>query len=386
VSTAIIPSAAELAAALASEVTESSIRSLDEIPTPALLLDVNAAAANVRLMAERADAAGVQLRPHAKCHRSAALARVQVAAGAVGQTCASVAEVEALALALGPVTEFSLLLATPTAGDVTARRIWRAAEGLPVIVAIDHIDRVSELVAACPDRGRRLGAVIDVDVVDTRTGVTSVVSALGIADEIANTDSIELLGVQGYAGALQHVPGRSTRRDATTRATDRLREVVEALRSAGHDVTIVTGGGTGTSGIDLQIGLLTELQPGSYLFMDRSYRDALGEDPEGQFIQSLTILSSVISSNQTSHVTIDAGLKSMATDSGPAEVLGHPGATYAFAGDEMGFVRDASLRRGDRVRLIPPHCDPTVDRYGMFWAVRGDEVLGTIPVTVRARA
>ena len=165
--------------------------------------------------------------------------------------------------------------------------------------------------------------------------------------------------------------------------------MVHALEADGTLVGLRTGGGTGTSGADLEDGVLDELQPGSYVFMDREYTDALGSDPEASFAQSLTLATTVVSVNQHGFVTVDAGLKSMATDAGPAGVPGHPGAAYAFFGDEQGMVTttaDFRPGRGDRLRLVPPHCDPTVDRYDRLWLTRGDAVVGVTPVTARGRS
>jgi D-serine deaminase-like pyridoxal phosphate-dependent protein len=159
------------------------------------------------------------------------------------------------------------------------------------------------------------------------------------------------------------------------------------LESNGFGVPLRTGGGTGTAAIDIELGVLNELQPGSYVFMDREYRDALERDPEGRFDQSLTIVTTVISANQCEFVTVDAGLKSMATDAGSPLVVGHEGeSTFAFFGDEQGLVTngpDHAFGRGDRLELVPPHCDPTVDRYDFMWLVRGDVVLGVADVDAR---
>jgi len=164
---------------------------------------------------------------------------------------------------------------------------------------------------------------------------------------------------------------------------------VDALAVAGLPAQIVTGGGTGTAGLDLEIGRLNELQPGSYVFMDREYTDALGEDPEGRFHQSLTIETAVVSANQQGFATVDAGLKSMATDAGPPGVRGFDAGAYRFFGDEHGLVTcdpRHPLTRGQRLVLVPPHCDPTVDRYDVVWLVRGDEVIGVAEVTARGCA
>jgi D-serine deaminase-like pyridoxal phosphate-dependent protein len=139
--------------------------------------------------------------------------------------------------------------------------------------------------------------------------------------------------------------------------------------------------------IDIEIGLLNELQPGSYVYMDREYSDALGEDPEGQFLQSLMITTTVISSNQKDFVTVDAGLKAMATDAGPPLVIGHEAtANYEFFGDEHGIISSGSespFSRGDRLDLVPPHCDPTVDRFDFVWLVQDDIVIGVADIDAR---
>ena len=189
---------------------------------------------------------------------------------------------------------------------------------------------------------------------------------------------------------MQHIAGREHRREATIASTKRLSAVIDALESEGFVVSIRSGGGTGTMGLDVEIGVLNELQTGSYVFMDREYSDALGEDPEGRFDQSLTLVTTVISANHDGYVTVDAGLKSMATDAGVPLIVGHETTTsYQFFGDEQGMVTcDARhpFRRGERLELVPPHCDPTVDRYDVIWLVHDDVVIDVIDVTARGRS
>jgi D-serine deaminase-like pyridoxal phosphate-dependent protein len=154
-------------------------------------------------------------------------------------------------------------------------------------------------------------------------------------------------------------------------------------------VDIRSGGGTGTALLDVERGVLNELQVGSYVFMDREYRDALDGDPESAFAQSLTLVTTVVSANQTGFVTVDAGLKAMATDAGVPAVVDHPGSTFAFFGDEQGLVTATdgwAPTRGERLALVPPHCDPTVDRHDRIWLTRGDVVIEAIPVTARGHS
>src|ERR1019366_9494949 len=156
----------------------------------------------------------------------------------------------------------------------------------------------------------------------------------------------------GYGGHLQHIAGRLQRRSATETSTRQLETVIDALESRGQSVALRTAGGTGTANIDIDLGVLNELQAGSYVFMDREYRDALGSDPEGQYRHSLTIATTVISANHDDYVTIDAGLKAMATDAGGPPALGHEtSSTYHFFGDEQGMIPNGgarSFRRGER--------------------------------------
>jgi D-serine deaminase-like pyridoxal phosphate-dependent protein len=193
-------------------------------------------------------------------------------------------------------------------------------------------------------------------------------------------------GVQGYAGNHQHVHGRDERRQRIATSTERLNIVVRALEDSGHGVPLRTGGGTGSAFIDVELGVLNELQCGSYIFMDREYRDALGDDPEGRYAPSLTIETTVISTNHERHVTIDAGLKAMSTDAGAPVVVGHEDSVpYYFQGDEHGMLSapHGTFARGERLSLLPPHCDPTVNLYDVIWIVRGDTVIDVASVVAR---
>ena len=360
------------------------------IPTPALTCDLDKLNTNIARMGRLTAAAGVALRPHVKSHKSAFIARLQLEAGARGLCCAKIAEAEAVVerLALdGYPEEVSILITSPVVGAEAARRLVELAAHCDLAVVVDHPSGVDELDRAATNGEVRLKVLCDVDVGLGRTGVTGPAEALAVAERVDTSASLDFAGVQGYGGHLQHVVGRSQRIEATRVATQRLSDVIDALESAGHEVGLRTGGGTGTFAIDMEIGLFNELQAGSYVFMDREYRDALGADVEGDFQQSLTIATTVISANHDGYVTVDAGLKAMATDAGPPWIVGHEESVqYAFFGDEHGLVTNAAERsfaRGDRIELVPPHCDPTVDRYDFIWLVRGDDVVGIADVVAR---
>lgn len=344
-----------------------------DLPTPALLLDVAAMDRNIAAMAEFARARGLALRPHAKTHKSGEIARRQIAAGAVGICCAKLGEAEALAE--DGVGDIHLTSPVVTAGGIA--RLAALAGRIRLSAVADHPDVVRRL-AGC-------GATIfiDVDPGKHRTGVTSPEATVALALAIAEA-GLPLGGVQYYCGSEQHIASLSDRHAAIAEKTDYLRTVLAALADAGFDVPVVTGAGTGTFAIDAELGVLTELQVGSYIFLDREYRDCELAGPA--FEQALWVDSTVVSANTPGMVTIDAGLKSFATDAGvpvPASGTAH----FAFMGDEQGALIGERLPGlAERVTLVPPHCDPTVNLYDRYFLVEGHAVTGAWPVTARGRS
>lgn len=351
------------------------------IPTPALIVEEAALDANIATMAERVQGK-VTLRPHAKTHKSAWIARKQIAQGAVGISCAKLGEAEAL-LAAGLR---GILLTSPAVDVAALGRLCEVAAVDPGFVcAVDHPEPVTALAAEAHRRLLTIDVVIDVDVGLMRTGILGIAEARALAAHIAGYPSLTLIGVQGYGGHWQHIQGFDARRDRVRSGMDTLARVVDALRGDGHRIDLVTGGGTGTAQADLELGVLNELQPGSYVFMDAEYADALGNDPDGRFRTSLWVSSQVVSVNAEHIVTVDAGLKAFATD-GPAPrpaTERFVGSTYAFYGDEHGAITrppGAAIRLGERIEFVTPHCDPTVDRYDDYHVVKNDELVAIIPI------
>jgi D-serine deaminase-like pyridoxal phosphate-dependent protein len=356
------------------------------LATPALECDLDALEDNITAMASVARAAGVALRPHVKSHKSAFVAARQLDKGAVGLSFAKLSEAEAVIAQLRKYSDapVSALVTSPLVGASLADRAWRLAGQCDLIVVADSLDGVDELARLAQDR--ELIVLCDVDVGMGRTGVVHAEAARRLVERVQESAHLRFGGVQGYAGNLQHVHPKAERRDRVTTSTKRLSEVVTALEADGHEVPLRTGGGTGSALIDIELGVLNELQCGSYIFMDREYRDALGDDAEGRFRQSLTIAATVISANHDGHVTVDAGLKAMATDVGAPLVVGHETSVpYHFRGDEHGslITPGDEFSRGDRVNLVPPHCDPTVNLYDVIWLVRGDAVVDVAVVDAR---
>lgn len=357
-----------------------------DLPTPALVLDRPALLRNIARMADFTRSRGIALRPHAKTHKSADIARVQLDAGAVGLCCAKLGEAEALAAeGIGDIH-----LTSPVVAAGAIARLAALQGRISLSVVVDHPDNVAALgQAIATTTAAPLAVVIDVDPGPRRTGVASVEAAVELAHAIAAQPTLRLAGVQFYCGSDQHIVSHAERAASIGRRTDYLRTVLAALADAGRPIDYVTGGGTGSFMIDAELGVLTELQCGSYIVLDREYADCdlTGGDAPA-FEAALFVDATVVSANHPGMVTIDAGLKAMATDAGPPTVAsGAPGATYTFTGDEHGALRGPSLPPlGGRVALLTPHCDPTVNLYDAYQLVEDDQLVAVWPVTARGRS
>jgi D-serine deaminase-like pyridoxal phosphate-dependent protein len=364
-----------------------------EVPTPAALIDLDALVDNVNRMQSRLDQYSVDLWPHAKTHKCAAIAEVQIAAGAKRICAAKLGEAEALAVPSrgdASTAPMPLLVTSPIAtAGLVERACDLATRHADIHVVVDHLDQVDLLAEAAHLRGIRLGVLVDIDVGLGRTGETNAAATTATAIRIARSASLDFVGVQGYGGHWQHIVGANERLTAVAEGMVRLAEACTAINDVGLPIGVRTGGGTGTVAADLQHLILTALQPGSYVAMDRQYCDALGIDVDGQFRTALTVACTVVSTNQTGYVTVDAGLKSMATDAAAPIPVNHPGSEFMFYGDEHGLIthdNNSTLRSGSRVELVTPHCDPTIDRYDVLHIVRDDTLVAVVPVDGRGRS
>ena len=358
--------------------------------TPALVIDVEALDRNIAEMANFAKAHKVNLRPHSKTHKSADIAKRQIAAGALGNCCAKLGEAEALAEAGIEGLHITSPVVTPQA---IARLIELNGKMADLMVVVDHPANVEALAAAAARAGKALKVIIDIDPGMHRTGVASPEAVVELARKIVTLKSLEYAGVQFYCGRHQHIQSFSERKASIEERTEYLQGIVGRLEAAGLKPGIVTGSGTGTHFIDAKLGVFTELQVGSYVFMDYEYNicDLRGED-RPTFEQSLQIDARVVSANTPGMVTVDAGLKAMATESGPPHILkgAVEGATTRFMGDEhLGIFAPegkSAPMHGEQVILVPPHCDPTVNLYDAYHIVKGDTLVEIWPVTGRGRS
>jgi 3-hydroxy-D-aspartate aldolase len=358
-----------------------------DLNTPVLVVDLDALERNIARMAQWAAKQGMALRPHTKTHKSAEIARLQQKAGAIGFCCAKLGEAEALAD--NGITD-GLLLTSPVVSPPAIRRLIELngrTNGLMCVV--DHPDNLKALAEAARASGKPLQVLIDIDPGIHRTGVASPQAAVRLFHEIASHESLVYKGVQFYCGREQHIEAYADRHAAIEQKTEYLRTVIEALKQAGGNPPILTGGGTGTHRIDAELGTLTELQVGSYVFMDGQYAacDITGNnEPPYEF--ALMVDVRVISANSPGMRTVDAGYKALATDGGIPRVLaGMPPETeFVFMGDEHGALisnAEPAPGIGERVVLSASHCDPTVNLYDFYHVVRGDTLIAIWRVDAR---
>ena len=361
------------------------------LATPALCIDMDALARNIAEMAAFCRQAGVALRPHAKTHKSLAVARAQLEAGAIGLCCATLGEAEVMAG--GGIDGVHITSPVVAAGKIERlAALNRRARGLSVVA--DHPENVDALAAAA---GPALGVVVDLDLGHHRTGVVGAEAAVALARRIDAAPGLAYRGVQAYQGNLQHIADLGARRRQAAVGLERLAETLAALEAAGLAAPMVTGAGTGTHAVETAGGLFSEIQAGSYVFMDVDYhRVALRDQDAAPFAPALFVQTTVVSANvpptnRVATATTDAGLKAFATD-GPDPVIlrGAPaGATYGFAGDEHGRVTvpapDARPAVGDVLEVFTPHCDPTVNLYDRFHCLGGDRLVDIWPVDARGR-
>jgi 3-hydroxy-D-aspartate aldolase len=362
----------------------------DEIPTPALLLDLDRFERNLQRMAAHARRAGKHLRPHAKTHRCPEIARRQIAAGALGVACAKLGEAEVMAAA----GVRGLLITTEIVSPAAIARLMTLLRQAPdTMVVVDHPDNVTALARAAAASGIVVDVLVDVDVGGRRTGVAPGAPSLALARAVAAERSLRLRGLQGYAGHCAHVIGWSARRDASHKAMEPLMATRRLLEGAGLTVDVVAGASTGTYDIDSELAGLTELQSGSYCVMDVDYRRIGGRAGESltDFEMALTVVATVVSVPTTDRAMVDAGLKAFSTDKPfPPEAVERPGIAYEFAGDEHGrlTITDPSRapRLGERIEFFPPHCDPTFNLYDRVYALRRDQVEAVWDIAARGRS
>ena len=351
-----------------------------DVDTPALVIDLDAFERNLKRMADFAGKAGVRLRAHAKTHKSPIIAAKQMELGAVGVCCQKVSEAEVLVEGgIGDV-----LVSNEVAGAAKLDRLAALARRAKIAVCVDDPGNVAEMEAAAAKAGVTLDVLVEIDVGAKRCGIAPGVPAARLAKQIASSPHLAFAGLQAYQGSAQHVRKADTRRDQIARAVEMVEETLRALRAAGLEARIVGGGGTGTYEIEAASRVYNELQCGSYIFMDADY--ARNKRADGglfdAYEHALFICATVMSMPAPERAVVDAGLKTFSVDSGMPLAWKLPGALYHRPSDEHGILDLTTCterpKRGDKVLLVPGHCDPTVNLHDHLIAVRGGLERGVV--------
>ena len=367
------------ASASASVAVGSDVQSIE---TPALVIDQGAMLRNIERMATFARSHGLVLRPHAKTHKSAAIAKLQIEAGAVGVCVQKLSEAEALAAA----GVADIFISNQVIAPAKLARLVALARRITLAVAVDSTLGIERLVEAwrvgnTDGASVDLGVFVEIDVGQGRCGVAPA-AAGGLARQIV-AHGMRFAGLQAYHGKAQHLRGAHEREAAVRHAASCVRAALAGITSAGIGCPLVTGGGTGSFGFDAASGVYGELQPGSYVFMDRDYADNETDPRAPNFEPALFVKSQVISRG-LAHAVVDAGHKAHAIDSGPPQVWQRE-LLFTNGGDEHGILQprpgaeaDALPQLGETVWLLPGHCDPTVNLHERYIVVRGGLHSGTV--------
>ena len=353
-----------------------------EIQTPALIVDLDAFEANLDTMRRIAEASGLRLRAHAKTHKSADIALAQMArGGAVGICCQKVSEADALIR--GGVTD--VMVTNEVRDRAKLARLAALAGRATLAVCADDAAGIADLDRACRAAGTMLDVFVEIEVGQGRCGVAPH-EAARLAALVVASPVLRFGGLQAYNGSAQHQEDEAARRVLMAAVTASVSEALAALDAAGIDCPLVTGAGTGSYPAEAASGLYGELQCGSYIFMDADYRARGGPGVE-PFAHALYVLSSVMSTAPAGRATCDAGLKAMSMESGLPLVAGREDVAYDRPSDEHGGLADPGnvLRAGERLRLIPGHCDPTCNLHDWYVGVRGGVVECLWPVTARGK-
>ncbi len=363
---------------------------LNEINTPALLIDLDVMEANLRRGAEFMKSKGVGLRPHTKTHKCPIIAKKQMELGAIGVCAAKVSEAEVMVDA--DVNDVHI-----TSPVVTREKIDRvialALRSPGIQMVVDSIQSADDFNAAAKAAGTTLRVLIDLDTGTRRTGIATGKPALNLLEHILSAcPSLQFDGLQAYSGHVMHVKGYESRKERSLSSLEQCLETKALMEKAGHEVGVFTGGGTGTYDIDSGVDGMTDLQLGSYLFMDVQYREIGDSNSEifDDFAPSLFVLSTAISQPVPALITLDAGYKAFASDSVKPEFKDITGLHYNWGGDEHGICRidnpSREVRVGDKFQLIVSHCDPTVNLYDYYYPHRNGIVEELWPIAGRGKS
>ncbi len=361
-----------------------------DIQTPCLILDLDALERNIKKMGDYAKAHNMRHRVHGKMHKSVEVAKLQEKlGGAVGVCCQKVSEAEVFVR--GGIKD--VLVSNQVRDPAKIDRLARLPKfGARIIVCLDDVDNVAELSEAAQKHNTEIECFIEIDCGAGRCGVTKTEAVVEIAQAVDAAANLKFTGIQAYQGAMQHLDSYEARKEKLDTAIAMVEDAVEGLTGVGLKPELVSGGGTGSYYFESNSGVYNELQCGSYAFMDADYGRILDKDgkriDQGEWENSLFILTSVMSHAKADKAIVDAGLKAQSVDSGLPFVFGRDDVEYIKCSDEHGVVEDTNgvLKVNDKLRLVPGHCDPTCNVHDWYVGVRNGKVETLWPVSARGKA
>lgn len=360
-----------------------------DLDTPALCVDLDKLERNIATMRKKLAATGIASRPHAKTHKCPAIARLQLAGGSIGVCTAKVSEAEALfAGGIEPILM--------TTANVTPNKIRRAMKirkaNRQFIQAVDYPQNARDLSDAAKEAGVVADVVVDV-AVGTRSGVPPDERALALAQLVDKLPNLKLRGMISYDGGAQHIKGFRKRLDESLKRYEPSMQTFEAMKRSGLNTEIFSGGGTGTYNIMTKVPGFTDLQVGSYIFMDCQYLEIGGEENEDlytDFAPSLTVMTTVLNNYFPNRLTTDAGQKALTLNQPGPIVIGEKGFRYSAGSDEFGSIQYETSSKaytvGEKLELIVPHCDPAVNEYDQIYGTRKDRVEVVWPISARGHS
>ena len=355
-----------------------------ELDTPALLIDLDKLDVNIQKMADYFQTVHAELRPHLKTHKTPIIAHKQIKAGAIGVTCAKLGEAEAVVHA----GIQDVLIANQVVGKQKIARLINLAKHSEIMVAVDDANNVQDISDAALEKGVNVRILVEVNIGMNRCGVEPGEAALTLARQVRKSPNLKFEGLMGYEGHTVAKPGRAERENATREAMQRLVETKHYLKKHGIDVSIMSGGGTGTYDITGSIPDMTEVQAGSYVFMDSTYNkvEGVGE----KFECSLSVLATVVSRPEQNRIIVDAGMKVLTKEFGIPQPANYKNIEMTSLSEEHGKMQvlngNVSLSPGDKLEILPTHCCTTVNLHDRYYGIRNEMVETAWNITARGRA
>ena len=362
----------------------------DDIQTPCLILDLDSLERNIKKLGDYARAHNMRHRAHGKMHKSVDVLKLQMKlGGAIGVCCQKVSEAEVFARA--GIKEILVSNQVRDLAKIDRLAAMPKISGSNVIVCVDDLKNIADLSKAAQQHGTELGVFVEIDCGAGRCGVTTTPAVVEIAKAAAAAPGLRFVGIQAYQGAMQHMDSYEDRKAKLDIAIAMVKDAVAALKKEGLEPELVSGGGTGSYMFESNSGVYNELQCGSYAFMDGDYGRILDKDgtrlDQGEWENSLFILTSVMSHAKPDKAICDAGLKAQSVDSGMPFIHGRDDVKYIKCSDEHGVIedRDGVLKINEKLKLVTSHCDPTCNVHDWYVGVRNGKVESIWPVSARGK-